>query len=37
VSRETLQICAWLGIPHVDGGLRNRKWIEQQLRAAHTP
>jgi sugar phosphate isomerase/epimerase len=22
LRRETLQICAWLGIPHVDGGLR---------------
>ncbi len=23
LSRETLQICSWLGIPHIDGGLGN--------------
>jgi sugar phosphate isomerase/epimerase len=25
LRRETLQICAWLGIPHIDGGLRGLK------------
>jgi len=25
LRRETLQICAWLGIPHINGGLRSLK------------